>query len=232
MYLSKERSNKQTSTASTSRSNQSLPRVMLFQEQVALFDKDDEDHHRRLLEWCQVQWTATVKKSIESSNSLFYHDCCGSFSRRGFSRVAGHPWLATCSVLRLPGFKEVDSPDKLYHWMVKNLCDRAQSGKATYFPALNRYHLRDEDMGSNKDDEEVEVLRKRADEMLASLQDNCRRIRALEISNDRLLNSTKHWYSKYEELMDKKRTANSPDFLTPQKHKPNADFDVPLEDSY
>ena len=49
---------------------------------------------------------------------LSYHACCNTFSRRAFTKVAGHPPILSIGVLKIPGLRNATSHQDLYHWLL------------------------------------------------------------------------------------------------------------------
>ena len=74
---------------------------------MKVFDLDDPEDDTRLKQWCRVHWSATIKKSMDSYNSVTYHDCCFSFSRRGYTRRWDHPELESTPISKIPTLKSV-----------------------------------------------------------------------------------------------------------------------------
>src|SRR5688572_5017832 len=72
----------------------------------SVFDPTSVHHKTRLYYWCKDQWPVLCR-SIHHQNPIYYHECCNSFSRRRFSKLAGHPSLQTSSLVTIPSFKEV-----------------------------------------------------------------------------------------------------------------------------
>lgn len=170
-------------------------------------------------------------RSLESSNSLYYHSCCCSFSRRAFSKVANHPPLQTSSVLKIPSFKDVRSADDLFRWLLDMISTNVSRGQKCFFPSLNRYHVETEPSDDDSYDKEVLVLRKRLQDMKFTLSEYQLQVKTLESSKDQLLHSTKHWYGKYQELLEQQDNQVPKEFLTPQKRKTNCMFDI-LDNEY
>jgi hypothetical protein len=178
------------------------PKALIYQEKVAIFDPSRPAHRHKLREWCSLQWAPTFLRSFDSYNTIFYHDCCSCFSRRGFKRHSGHPPLQTRSILQISSFKEVASAEDFYQWLLGVLQRNHDYGQTTYFPGINRYHLTDQNMDQEEDDEDGVCLQKRLLEMKGSMERYGDKLRDLSLVNQQLLNSTKSWYQKYQDLLD------------------------------
>ena len=189
-----------------------------FNRTFVPFNHKSSHHRKELLCWCQANWDSTFKKSLQSSNPLFYHDCCSSFSRRGFAKLAGHPPLQSSSVLRIPTFKNVKSADQLYQWLINMFVINSNRGQRSYFPTINRYHVEEDIQEVELDDEEPIFLKKRVENLCDNIQNIfTKRIAELEQVNQKLLCSSKSWCQKYQELLDKQENQIPVEFETPFK---------------
>ena len=157
-----------------------------------------------LLSWCRVHWDSTFKKSLVSGNSLYYHECCFCFSRRGFLKHSGHPTLQTSSVLKMPSFKEIQSAEDLCQWLVKKMESRMAYGNPDAFPSINKFHTDNEFC-----DESSGLL-----EQLQELKNQCSRLKfeslatsntmdQLRAENSILQASAKNWHTKFQMLAEK-----------------------------
>lgn len=170
-----------------------------------VLDIKNKQDLERLRGWCREHWTATLKRSFASKNQVFYHSCCNSFSRRAFSKDAGHPAFLSCNVLTMPGFKNVDDAESLFRWFIKLARENSRIGERTLFPSVNRYHneSQDADEETTEDTENTDYLSKRCRELEQELDKSRSLVQHLQADNARLLNSSKSWYSKYQELLEK-----------------------------
>ena len=189
------------------------------------FDPKHPTHKTLLLRWCEEHWVKTFRKALQSSNALHYHDCCSSFSRRAFSRLAGHPTLQSSPVHKIPSFKEVCSSTDLYHWLLGKLTDNHKRGLKVFFPAINRVHQEQQDEGPDDGQDEIEMLRKRFDAIDKMESKMNLELKSLKDENDRLSNSVKSWFVKYQDLLDKHEPPLPSMLATPlkKKHKHNVD---------
>src|SRR5687767_7958815 len=105
-------------TNSTPDTQSSKPRI---------FDPSNTQHKAILYHWCKSQWPLFCR-SLKHQNSIYYHECCNSFSRRRFSKLAGHPSLQTSSIVTIPSFKEVTSSDCFFRWLLKMLTFNSKKG--------------------------------------------------------------------------------------------------------
>ena len=130
---------------------------------LSTFDPTKEKDKLALREWCHCQWTMTFHKSLAKGNSIHYHECCICFSKRIFVKLAGHPQLQSASVLRIPTFKEINSADSLYRWLLARLEACFFNGRLCYFPTINRFHIEDDELEaiSEFDNSDLVYLRKR-----------------------------------------------------------------------
>jgi hypothetical protein len=205
----------------------SPPKALLYLDRAATFDPKDSKHRQQLLEWCQMQWIATFKKSKQYNNTVFYHDCCSCFSRRRFVHEAGHPPLQTSSVLKMPSFKEVDTAESFYRWLLKMLTNNKNRGLHCYFPSLNRYHMEEEASEMADTDEEDVLIKKRVETAVDQQARQFRqKIEQLEKANRQLLSSSKSWHNKYQELLEQVDREVPIEFQTPLKKKTKESFDV------
>ena len=187
------------------------------QEPLVRFNHRSSHHRRDLLHWCRQNWDSTFRRSLSQSNSVYYHDCCTSFSRRGFVKVAGHPQLESSSVQRIPSFKTVTDGDKLYHWMLGIFAQNAARGQPSYFPAVNRFHLQLETQDNEDIDEQVVFLKKRVEDLQNNFAEQGKRLKEIETMNNQLLASSKSWHQKYYSLLDKQEPQIPSEFETPVK---------------
>lgn len=180
------------------------------------FDPSCLQHKSRLYEWCRVHWPIFCR-SLQHQNSVYYHECCNSFSRRHFSKIAGHPSLQTSSIATIPSFKEVLSADDFFRWLLKMLTYNTKKGHPCRFPAVNRYHQEQDIKAAQSEDEEEEttMLKKRVSELnqqLYSLKETSLKTQA---ENQRLLECTQMWYQKYQELAEADKAA--PQYMASDK---------------
>ena len=196
--------------------------------ELPVFDPSSTQHKARLYHWCRNHWPVFCR-SLHHQNPIYYHECCNSFSRRRFSKLAGHPSLQTSSLVTIPSFKEVASAEDFFRWLLKMLTFNSKKGHQCRFPALNRYHSeQDTKVGQVVEEEEpMYFLKKRIDDLnreLYSMQD---KLIETQTENKRLMKSTMNWYQKYQETFD---TADKVpvEYQTPQKVGPKYSF--PFED--
>lgn len=194
------------------------------------FDAKNPWHKERLRTWCQQEWPATFRKSLQSSNAISFHECCCSFSRRQFARFAGHPPLQSAVLTKMPSFREVCSAEDLYHWMLGRLLDNAKRGLPSYFPLINRVHQELVEVDADDLETEVASLRKRVEAISSNEERLARELKTLRDDNEKLLLSTKTWYGKYQDLLDRQEKMPSA-FTTPLKRGSKTNFDV-LEDVF
>ena len=219
---------KSTSTSDTSTQTPRSNRATSF---LQCFDPRNPTDKTILLRWCEEHWLTTFRKSMQSSNPLFYHDCCSAFSRRAFSKLAGHPPLQSSPVHRIPSFKEVCSSTDLYQWLLGKLSENHRRGQKVFFPAINRVHYDLQEEGLEDVEDEVQTLHKRLEQVGAVENKLTSQINSLKDDNEKLFNSTKAWYLKYQELADKQDQTISSLLGTPMKKKPKPNFEV-LDDIF
>ena len=185
------------------------------------FDPSCAQDKAKLMDWCKRYWRTIFLKSLQNQNVMHYHECCTSFSRRSFVKLAGHPALHSSSLLRIPSFKEVLTAEDFYYWLLKLLTDRAKAGLPCRFPAINRAHIDETD-----EPEELKVgddrtfLQKRVDELQVKLEWLEERLTTADYDKQKLLRCAHNWYEKYQEAADQGRSAVPLEFQTPQKVKP------------
>ena len=94
------------------------------------------------------------------------------------------------------------------------------------FPALNREHVENFDLEVINRDNEIEMLRKRVEEMSQIETKLNKQLSSLREENQRLLHSSKSWYGRYQELAELKEPALWSQFATPFKKNPKSNFDL------
>jgi hypothetical protein len=198
-------------------------------------DIDNNFHLERLLGWCRAHWQTTFKRSLIYGNSLFYHSCCNSFSRRGFSKVAGHPSLQSSKIQKIPGLKNIQCAEEIYRWLVQTIGYNTKQGQKTLFPCLNRYHTEADSSDEEKeigldDNNEKFTLKKRFVELQNEIESQKSQIRELKLDNTQLLNSSNNWFLKYQQLIDQSEKQNEL-FRTPLKQKVTNSFEFTEDNS-
>lgn len=116
------------------------------EEVRAICDLDDPTDRTILKNWCAKHWDSVMKKAIDSQDPLYFHDCCFSFSKRGFTDRHSHPNDSTFSILRMYDMKQCRSPEDLQLWVAEKLETRAKRGLPTFFPCLNSPHMSSSEM--------------------------------------------------------------------------------------
>lgn len=188
-------------------------------ENTQCFDLDSTEDTVELKIWSKNNWDRVVKKSIENLNPLVYHDCCFCFSRRGFSKNAGHPALESCSILKIPSLKDCKSADDLYKWLRQKIVEHSKQGRKTIFPAINRPHILALDQEEDTESEKVEVLAKRCKELSEEKEKVLETISKLTEDNQRLQRSSKTWYLKYQQALSREEEMEETRLDTPVKKK-------------
>lgn len=176
------------------------------------------------MKWCQCHWRNTFLKALQSGNYITYHDCCTCFSRRCYSKNAGHPSLQSCIITRMPSFKEVSNETDFFKWLFKLLETNTKKGQRCFFPAINRPHIVAQEVDNERLEDEVQMLRKRVEFLEKSEEELVKNMSALKEENQRLIKSTKNWYLKYQELIEPQDKAISSTFNTPMKKTSNLNF--------
>ena len=191
--------------------------------QTPVFDPSSTQDKTRLYHWCKIQWPMFCK-SLHHQNSIYYHECCNSFSRRRFSKMAGHPSLQTSTIVTIPSFKEVASSDDFFRWLLKMLAFNSKKGLQCYFPTINRYHVEaDDTVKLEEDEEEPEVyLKKRVDDMSRELGEVQNKLLKAQNDNKTLVKAAMSWYEKYQDVAEGDRVPT--EFQTPLKVRNNYNF--------
>ena len=173
-----------------------------------VLDYLDLDHGadiERLKVWCQQNWSSTFRKAILHRNTMHYHECCNSFSRRAFSKGSGHPLELTCELHRIRSFKTVDSEDGLFRWLLSTAKENARQGRRTLFPSISLKHIDLDDIQRCPNcSQQSDMLRKRCQELEREVTNHKQLLTDLQNENLRLLRSSKTWHSKYEDLLDQR----------------------------
>ena len=181
------------------------------------FDVNSEQHDIELREWCRLHFQLTLCKGINSFNAPTYHDCCLVFSRKGCVKRTSHPKLQSASVLKIPTLKFASTHEDLYRWLKDRLRLHHRLGKKTFFPSINTSHFNEEDDYSEDVSDEPECLGKRFDKNCHELEHARQEISKLKDENQRLLNSSKVWCQKYQDLLYKEDETPSYAKITPFK---------------
>lgn len=197
------------------------------------FNADNNKHIERLQDWCRAHWETVFKRSLLSSNTLFYHGCCNSFSRRHFVKMAGHLSMATCSIRKIPSFKDVNSPEELHRWLLKMITFNTNIGKQIPFPSINKYHIEDTSSDEEfKPNDDYTVLVKRVQSIQTELCQYKSQVKELQLDNSRLLSSTKSWCQKYQDLFYQQEKEVDSAFQTPLKPKVRSSFEFYTDNIY
>jgi len=125
--------------ASPSTVNYHSPQQRSASEQKG-FDMDSLEDDMKLKQWCKVHWQASFRKSLDSYNPLTYHDCCFSFSRRGYSRKYDHPEAYSFSVLKVASLRKLTSEEELHSWIRNKMQEHIKEGRTPVFPTINSPH--------------------------------------------------------------------------------------------
>lgn len=159
-------------------------------------------HDQKLRKWCGVHFSATIKKGLDNYNPAIYHDCCFSFSRRGFSKRWDHPALESRSISKIPSLKVVTTEEQFYSWLREQMQERQKTGKTLVFPTINSPHF---SVPDSLDDRlrtpDSSFLRKRCLELSHEKAEVQSEIDRLKEENKRLLSSSKNWFEKYQEAI-------------------------------
>ena len=116
------------------------------EEVRAICDLDDPTDRAILKNWCNKHWDSLIKRAIDSQDPLYFHECCFSFSKRGFTDRHSHPNDSTFSILRMYDIKQCRSPEDLQLWIAEKLETRAKRALPTFFPCLNSPHMSSTEM--------------------------------------------------------------------------------------
>ena len=167
-----------------------------------VFDLASKEDAQELKTWCRIHWQHTLCKGIKGCNIPLYHDCCISFSKRGCIKRLSHPPLQSASVLKIPSLRNADSPEALYEWLRERLTMHYKLGKKLYFPSINIAHFNSEEDETDEDSkDQKEYLCKRVEQLSEEKVKTQEEIKQLREDNNRLQNSSKTWFTKYQELL-------------------------------
>lgn len=192
------------------------------------FDLTNKQDDQELKTWCSLYWQDTFYRAIKNRNAPTYHDCCFSFSRRGFVKKISHPKLTSASLLQIPSLRSLESPADLHRWLRERLYLHYQLGKKTYFPTINIAHtdIEEEEEDRNKASEDVPLLEKRGLELSVEIEQLENSIARLKVENKRLLSSSRVWYDKYLDLLPKEEICLKSFEVTPAKMNRATEIDV------
>lgn len=169
---------------------------------LTAFDPTDARHRQRLLEWAQHQWPDLFEKAFLHRNSLFWHYCCSSVSKRRFMESAGHPTLHTQSIFPMPSFKAVKTADQLYEWLLEMLEQTKQRGFKALLPAINRCHI---DLGTVDTlalNQRVADLSQELEEKKSMISKLEGQLERLEKQNKQLISTARTWCQLYHGLLE------------------------------
>ena len=167
------------------------------------FDLASDDDAQELKTWCRLHWLHTLSKGILNSNAPTYHDCCISFSRKGYVKRLSHPPLQSASVLKIPSLRKTNSPEEFYDWLRERLVVHHRLGKKLFFPSINVAHFMpdEEEECVDQSHEQERYLSKRNERESEEEKRTEEEIRQLREDNKRLLTSSKSWHRRYQELL-------------------------------
>jgi|JI6StandDraft_1071083.scaffolds.fasta_scaffold04923_2 hypothetical protein len=169
-------------------------------------DIENEEHLKELMEWCEQHYEETIEKSRRNGNTISYHDCCLTFTRRRFTERSTHPKKETFSVFKLGTFKDVNSAKDLYEWLLKRIQNRHRVDRPAIFPSINMPH-------PNCDNQRFLDLMKQNRDLSNDYKDMSLKYSALLLDNQqlytdvlRLKASSKNWHDKYQAILSKQET--------------------------
>lgn len=195
------------------------PPLAQCQHLLTVFDPEDPRHRQKLLEWSRKHWASLFEKAFLHRNSLFWHFCCSSVSKRRFMESAGHPTLHTQAVFRMPSFKAITSPEQLYQFLLDLLQQAVARGFKPFLPAINRLHV-------DLETSDTLVLQRQLADLRSQLEDKTSvferiRIRAerLEEQNKKLISTARTWCQMYHSLLETREDQTPHPLSSPTKHK-------------
>ena len=166
-----------------------------------LINIDDKKDQEDLREWCEYHWNQTVKKSMDTFNTLIYHDCCLSFSRRGFSGRSKHPDDESCTIMKIPTFKIIKCAEDFYNWIENRIRVRRPLQREPMFPAINRHHCDSKEQKLMAISQENSYLAKRCEDLMVNNSELQKKNKKLKLDMARLQASSKSWCWKYNQLL-------------------------------
>ena len=95
---------------------------------------------KSLDDWCCLNWELCIRRCLEGAGYMYFHDCCFSFSRRGFHTRSGHHSESTTSVHKIRELKRCITEKDFKDWIRKRIEKRIEEGKVTFFPTINCLH--------------------------------------------------------------------------------------------
>ena len=93
-----------------------------------------------LEDWCSLHWGLCIRRCLEGAGYMYFHDCCFSFSRRGFHNRSGHLSETTTSVHKIRELKRCINEREFKEWIKGKIHKRIEEGKVTFFPTINCLH--------------------------------------------------------------------------------------------
>ena len=101
---------------------------------------DNASDLKSLDEWCSLNWNMCLRRCIEGSGYMFFHECCFSFSRRGFHKRSGHAEEMTVSIHKMRDLKRCLDERDFIEWIKTKIKKRIEQGKIIFFPTINCLH--------------------------------------------------------------------------------------------
>ena len=161
------------------------------------FRVEDSRDLTLLSDWAHLYWNSFIRKTLEGSGILYYHECCFSFSRKGFQKRSGHPSEMTVSVHRLPELKRCGKESDLIQWLCDKIKQQYSNGKTPYFPSINSFHSEMPANSQFDNSPERESLGKRYRDLEKEVLLIVIQIEDLKQENRKLLSSSQNWSKLY-----------------------------------
>ena len=182
-----------------------------------------------LSDWAHLYWNSFIRKTLEGSGTLYYHECCFSFSRKGFQKRSGHPSEMTVSVHRLPELKRCGRVSDLIEWLSEKIKQQYANGKTPYFPSINSFHNEMPENTFYENTHERESLGKRYRDLEKEVEIIIIKIEELKHENRKLLSSSQNWsklYAKTKLAIDMITLRRREEESNEESHQNNSNFDM------
>ena len=130
---------------------------------------------------------------------MYFHDCCFSFSRRGFHNRSGHLAETTTSVNKIRELKRCINEKEFKEWVKGKIQKRFEEGKITFFPTINCRHTEVLTSEEYSEISTTQLLCKRFRQLEEEVGLNEPKMNQLRTENRKLLCSSQNWHKLYQE---------------------------------
>ena len=83
-----------------------------------------------LKNWASFHWDSTIKPCVSAAKSVYFHDCCFCFSRRGFMHRSNHPTESTFSYFKMYDLKACNHSEDFASWIIEKLSQEQKEDRS------------------------------------------------------------------------------------------------------